>query len=114
MNTITKLLGTTAIVAIAILGPHPTAQADEPTSAGVPVSDFATGYHGCAGPLRSMIASGALDGVQVGNLTVPDGFSQSFNPSVHVGSTDEIAFLMEATGFDLATIQQLCATLDPR
>jgi hypothetical protein len=113
MNTITKLLGTTAVAGIAVLGPH-AAQADEPTSSGVPVSDFATQYHGCAGPLRSMIASGALDGVQVGNLTVPDGFSKSFNPGAHVGSTDEIAFLMEATGLDQATIQQLCAALDPR
>ena len=88
------------------------AQADQPTSAGVPVSDFATQYHCCAGPLRSMIASGALDGVQVGNLTVPGGFSRSFNPGAHVGSTDEIAFLMQATGLDLATIGELCAALD--
>src|SRR5215218_868278 len=113
MQTITKLLGTGAVLGVTILGGGPAA-ADEPTSAGVPVSDFATEYHGCAGPLRSMIASGALDGVQVGNLTVPDGFSQTFNPGAHVGSTDEIAFLMQATGFDLATIQQLCAALDPR
>jgi hypothetical protein len=49
----------------------------------------------------------------VGDLTVPDGLSQSFNPGAHVGSTDEIAFLMQATGFDLSTIQQLCASLDP-
>lgn len=113
MNTITKLLGTTAVLGITVLGASP-AQADEPTSAGVPVSDFATEYHGCAGPLRSMIASGALDGVQVGSLTVPDGFSKSLNPGAHEGSTDEIAFLMEATGFDLATIRELCAALDPR
>ena len=112
MRTITKLLGISTVLGVTILGGGP-AVADEPTSAGVPVSDFATGYHGCAGPLRSMIASGALDGVQVGNLTVPPGFSQSFNPGTHVGSTDEIAFLMQATGFDLATIQQLCAALDP-
>jgi hypothetical protein len=31
-----------------------------------------------------------------------------------VGSTDEIAFLMEAIGFDVATIQEPCAALDPR
>jgi hypothetical protein len=113
MRTITKLLGIAAVLGATILGGGQ-AVADEPTSAGVPVSDFATEYHGCAGPLRSMIASGALDGVQVGNLTVPPGFSQSFNPGAHVGSTDEIAFLMQATGFDLATIQQLCAALVPR
>jgi hypothetical protein len=113
MHTITKLLGTTAVLGITVLGPSP-AQAAEPTSAGVPVSDFATQYHGCAGPLRSMIASGALGGVQVGNLTVPDGFTKSFNPGAHTGSTDEIAFLIEATGFDLATSQELCAVLDPR
>jgi len=113
MNTIAKLLSGTALLGMTVLGGSP-ASADEPTSAGVPVSDFATHYHGCAGPLRSMIASGALDGVQVGNLSVPDGFSKSFNPGAHVGSTDEIAFLMQATGFDLATISELCAALDPR
>lgn len=112
MNTFTKLIGTMAVVGTTILGASP-AMADEPTSAGVTVSDFATEYTGCAGPLRSLIASGALDGAQVGDLTVPDGFSQSFNPGAHVGSTDEIAFLMQATGFDLSTIQQLCASLDP-
>src|SRR5687768_15354283 len=76
------------------------ALAGQPTSDGVPVAEFATDYQGCAGPLRSMIASGALGGVQVGDLVVPDGFSQGFNPGAHLGSVDEIAFIEQATGLD--------------
>jgi hypothetical protein len=105
-----------ALVSVAVLGiGATTASADDepgpPESAGVPVNEFATEFHGCAGPLRSAIANGTLAGVTVGDLTIPDGFGQSFNPGGHVGSTDELAFLMDAIGLDLSQIQALCATL---
>jgi hypothetical protein len=113
---ITRRIAGLALVSVAVLGVGATtASAEEPpgppTSGGVPVNEFATEFHGCAGPLRNAIANGTLAGVTVGNLTIPDGFGQSFNPGDHTGSTDELAFLMDATGLSLSQIEALCATL---
>ncbi len=92
------------------LGATP-ALAGPPTSDGVSVAEFSTDYQGCAGPLRSLIASGAIAGVQVGDLVVPDGFGQGFNPGAHLGSVDEIAFIEQTTGLDRAGVEALCDSL---
>ena len=97
-----------AAVAMCAIAAGPAAASGEPSNP-VPVSIFATQYQGCAGPLRSAIANGSLDGVTVGTLTIPAGFSQSFNPGDHTGSTDELAFLIQQTGLTLVQLQALCA-----
>ncbi len=62
-------------------------------------SQFATQYHGCLGPLRSAIASGALAGVTLpSGFVVPDGFSGSFDPGGHYGTVGEAYFLEQLGG----------------
>jgi hypothetical protein len=62
--------------------------------AGTPPSGFATQDTGCLGPLRSLIGSGALAGVQLPDgFVVPEGFSRTFNPGGHFGTVQEAQFL---------------------
>jgi hypothetical protein len=80
-------------------------------SADTPANDFATNYSGCLGPLRSAIASGALDGAMLPDGTVvPGGFGGSFNPGGHLGTVAEAEFLM-SHGFTQEQLAAFCASL---
>ncbi|MEV0290463.1 MULTISPECIES: hypothetical protein [unclassified Kribbella] len=80
-------------------------------SADTPANDFATNYSGCLGPLRSAIASGALDGATLPDGTVlPGGFGGSFNPGGHLGTVAEAEFLM-SHGFTEQQLAAFCASL---
>jgi hypothetical protein len=80
-------------------------------SADVPANDFATSYSGCLGPLRSAIASGALDGATLPDGTVlPGGFGGSFNPGGHLGTVAEAEFLL-GHGFTEVQLADFCASL---
>ena len=80
-------------------------------SADTPANDFATNYSGCLGPLRSAIASGALDGATLPDGTVlPGGFGGSFNPGDHLGTVAEAEFLM-SHGFTEQQLAAFCASL---
>src|SRR5437762_3198900 len=65
-----------------------------PAAADNPTSGFATNDTGCLGGLRSAIARGDLDGVQLPDgFVVPAGFSGEFNPGGHLGTVGEADFL---------------------
>ncbi len=84
----------TLLVWVLLAVPTATALALEHPPAGTPPSGFATQDTGCLGPLRSLIASGALARVQLPDgLVIPDGFSGAFNPGDHFGTVQEAQFL---------------------
>lgn len=96
MNARTAIRSTTVALLLSVLLALPTATALalEHPPAGTPPSGFATQDTGCLGPLRSLIASGALAGVQLPDgLVLPDGFSGAFNPGDHFGTVQEAQFL---------------------
>jgi hypothetical protein len=66
-------------------------------------SDFATTYQACLGPLRSLIAQGAFDGVG----PFGEHFTGQVDPGAHYGSVGEAAFLLaflRKTPDDCATL----------
>jgi hypothetical protein len=80
-------------------------------AAETPANSFATEYSGCLGPLRSAIASGALDGATLPDGTVvPAGFGGSFNPGGHLGTVAEAEFLL-SHGFTEDELVAFCASL---
>jgi hypothetical protein len=105
MRTVTRTV--LAVVAASAIGLAAPAVA----SADTPANDFATNYSGCLGPLRSAIASGAMDGATLPDGTVlPGGFGGSFNPGGHLGTVAEAEFLL-GHGFTEAQLADLCDSL---
>ena len=105
MNLITRAtLATTAAIAFTLAGAGVAA-------ADTPANSFATDYSGCLGPLRSAIASGALDSATLPDGTVlPAGFGGSFNPGGHLGTVAEAEFLL-SHGFTVDQLASFCASL---
>src|SRR5438445_851926 len=95
------------------LGLTSPASADPPpqVAAGTPANGFATQYTGCLGGLRSAIARGDLAGVILpSGLTLPAGFSGSFNPGDHYGTVAEDWFLRTVGGLSAEQLTALCAS----
>jgi hypothetical protein len=94
-----------------LLGSSP-ASADSPQPpAGTPANGFATQYTGCLGGLRSAIARGDLAGIVLpSGLTLPAGFSGSFNPGGHYGTVAEEWFLTTVGGLSTDQLATLCAS----
>ena len=66
-------------------------------------SDFATNYHACLGPLRSLIAQGAFAGVG----PFGEHFTGAVDPGAHYGTVGEAAFLLAV----LNLTPEACGTL---
>jgi hypothetical protein len=66
-------------------------------------SEFATTYHACLGPLRSLIAQGAFAGVG----PFGEHFTGAVEPGAHYGTVGEAAFLLAMLGLT----PDACATL---
>jgi hypothetical protein len=99
-----RALAAAAVLAAGLAAPA-TAFAD------TPANSFAVDYSGCLGPLRSAIASGALDGATLPDGTVlPGGFGGSFNPGGHLGTVAEAEFLL-GHGFTEEQLAAFCASL---
>jgi hypothetical protein len=98
-----------------LLGSASPAFADPPpqVAAGTPAKGFATQFTGCLGGLRSAIARGDLAGVKLpSGLTLPAGFSGSFNPGDHYGTVAEEWFLTTLGGLSAAQLAALCASFE--
>lgn len=98
-----------------VMGSAVPAFADPPAqvAAGTPASGFATQYTGCLGGLRSAIARGELAGVTLPNgVTLPSGFSGSFNPGDHYGTVAEEWFLRTVGGLSAGQLAALCASFE--
>jgi hypothetical protein len=105
MRVLTRTVLTVAATVSLGLAAPPIASAD------TPANDFAVTHSGCLGPLRSAIASGALDGATLPDGTVlPGGFGGSFNPGDHLGTVAEAEFLL-SHGFTEAQLAAFCASL---
>ncbi|TDO50094.1 hypothetical protein EV643_105325 [Kribbella sp. VKM Ac-2527] len=105
MRIITRaILTTAAVLGLGLAAPVM-------ASADTPANDFAVNYSGCLGPLRSAIASGALDGATLPDgAALPGGFGGSFNPGGHLGTVAEMEFLM-SHGFTEEQLAAFCASL---
>lgn len=66
-------------------------------------SAFATNYQACLGPLRSLIAQGAFNGVG----PFGEHFTGAVDPGAHYGTVGEAAFLLAVLGLT----PDACATL---
>ena len=110
MITIIMKIVTRGIVAIAAVLTAATVGAGV-AAADTPANSFATEYSGCLGPLRSAIASGALDGATLPDGTMlPAGFGGSFNPGGHLGTVAEAEFLL-SHGFTEDQLADFCGSL---
>ena len=108
-----KLSSITVLSLAVLLGSASPAFADPPpqVAAGTPANGFATQFSGCLGGLRSAIARGDLVGVTLpGGLTLPSGFSGSFNPGDHFGTVAEEWFLRTVGGLSAEQLAALCAS----
>jgi hypothetical protein len=110
-----KLISIVLASLAVLLGSATPAWADPPPQvvAGTPANGFATQYTGCLGGLRSAIARGDLAGVTLpSGVTVPSGFSGSFNPGGHYGTVAEEWFLRTVGGLSTEQLAALCASFE--
>jgi hypothetical protein len=113
MNARTAIRSATLALLVGVLLAFPSAPALalEHPPAGTPPSGFATQDTGCLGLLRSLIASGALAGVQLPDgFVIPDGFSGAFSPGGHFGTVQEAQFL---ASHGVADLDAFCSQFAP-
>jgi hypothetical protein len=94
------LIGLTAAL---LLAAPAGAKAVESPPTGTPPNQFVTGYPGCLGPLRSLIAQGEFAGVG----PFGEHFTGAVNPGVHQGTVGEEEFLAQVLG--ITDLDAFCA-----
>jgi len=97
-----QALATAAIASLVFAAP---AAAVESPPTGISPSEFATGYSGCLGQLRSLIAQGQFAGVG----PFEEHFSGAVNPGAHQGTVGEEEFLGGVIGVPSDQLAGFCA-----
>lgn len=101
----THALAAAALASLALAAP---AAAVESPPTGISPSEFATGYSGCLGPLRSQIAQGQFAGVG----PFGEHFTGAVNPGAHQGTVGEEEFLGGVIGVPADQLAGFCASFE--